>query len=101
MDAPRVFIASRWTSGNHVFPTRIEVTADRLVRIKPRFIGRSEESMPIAKIASVAIDTGLMFSTIRIDSTGGSVPILSTGHTKGDALALRDLIHSFQSARVR
>lgn len=100
MDAPRVFTASRLTSGNLIFPTRIEVTRERLVRIKPRWIGRSEESMPISKIAWVAITTGLIFSTIRIDSTGGTVPILSAGHTKGDAIALRDLIHSYQSARA-
>src|SRR6516162_9813396 len=30
MDAPRVFTASRLTSGNLIFPTRIEVTPERL-----------------------------------------------------------------------
>jgi hypothetical protein len=99
MDAPRVFKASRFTSGNLVFPTRIEVTLDRVTRVKPRLIGGSEESIPISKIASVSITTGLIFSSIRIESTGGVAPILSDGHYKGDALAIRDLIHAYQTGR--
>ena len=83
-----------------MFPTRLELNSERIVRIKPRWIGRSEESMPIGKIASVSISTGLIFASIRIDSTGGTAPILSAGHTKRDALALRDLIHSYQSGRA-
>jgi hypothetical protein len=82
-----------------VFPTRIEVTPDRVARIKPRWIGGSEESIPIAKIASVSITTGLIFSSICIESSGGVTPIVSDGHYKGDALAIRDLIHAYQSAR--
>ena len=99
MDDPRVFTASRLTAGNLVFPTRIEVTPDRVARIKPRLIGGSEESIPIAKIASVAISTGLIFSSIRIESTGGVSPIVSDGHYKGDAISIRDLIHAYQSGR--
>lgn len=99
MGEARVFTASRLTSGNMIFPTRIEVTPERVARIKPRWIGVSEESIPISKIASVSISTGLIFSSIRIESAGGATPIVSDGHTKGDALALRDLIHSYQAGR--
>ena len=99
MGEARVFTASRLTSGNTIFPTRIEVTPERVARIKPRWIGVSEESIPISKIASVSISTGLIFSSIRIESAGGATPIVSDGHTKGDALALRDLIHSYQAGR--
>ena len=97
MSAARVFSASRLTAGNLIFPTRIEVTSDRVARIKPRWIGRSEDSIPIAKIASVSISTGLIFSSIRVESTGGATPIVSDGHYKGDAIAIRDLIHTYQS----
>jgi hypothetical protein len=47
----------------------------------------------------VSIDTGLIFSSIRIESSGGATPIISDGHYKGDALAIRDLIHGYQSGR--
>jgi hypothetical protein len=91
-----VFKASRLTRGNFWFPVRIEVTRERIVRVKPRLVGSNEESIPISKVASVNIETGLIWSQIRIDSSGGSNPILSHGHTKADARRIRDLIESFQ-----
>ena len=96
MESARVFTASRLTAGNLIFPTRIEVTPDRVSRIKPRFIGSAQASIPISKIASVSISTGLIFASIRIESTGGATPIISDGHTKGDAVRIRDLIHGYQ-----
>ena len=95
-----VFTASRLTAGNMIFPTRIEVAPDRVSRIKPRFIGGSQDSIPISKIASVSISTGLIFASIRIESTGGATPIVSDGHTKGDAIRIRDLIHEYQRGRT-
>jgi hypothetical protein len=92
----RVFQASRWTRGNLLFPTRIEVGPERVLRIKPRFFGSSEESIPITKVASVSISTGMLWSDIRIDSTGGSNPITSHGHSKADAVAIRNMIEHYQ-----
>ncbi len=90
------FSASRWTKGNLLFPTRIEVSPDRVARVKPRWFGSTEESIAISNVASVQINTGVLFSDIRIDSTGGSNPIASHGHTKGDARRIRDLIEQYQ-----
>ena len=95
---PETFVASRWTRGNFLFPTRIEVGPERVLRIKPRFFGSSEESIPITKVASVQISTGVFWSDIRIDSTGGSNPILSHGHSKADAVAMRNMIEHYQTA---
>jgi len=95
-DENRVFTASRLTSGNRIFPVRIEVNQNRVTRIKPRLFGSNEESIPISKVASVNIQTGIMWSDIRIDSTGGSNPIVSHGHNKEDARAIRDLIERLQ-----
>ena len=92
------FSASRLTRGNRIFPTRIEVSPDRVARIKPRLVGSTEESIAISNVA-VQISTGLLFSDIRIDSTGGSNPIESHGHTKGDARRIRELIEQFQRQR--
>jgi len=67
-----------------------------VLRIKPRFFGSSEESIPITKVASVLISTGMLWSDIRIDSTGGSNPITSHGHSKADAVAIRNMIEHYQ-----
>ncbi|MGD0169982.1 MAG: hypothetical protein ABSE54_09700 [Smithella sp.] len=96
IDEKHIFTASRLTSGNRIFPVRIEVNQSRVTRIKPRLFGSNEESIAVAKVASVNIQTGLIWSEIRIDSTGGSNPIVSHGHRKDDARAIRDLIERFQ-----
>ena len=93
-----VFVASRWTKNNLLFPTRIEVSPERVLRIKPRAFGQDEESVAISKVASVQISTGLMFSDIRIDSAGGSNPLLSHGHTKADAKRIRELVEQYQQS---
>jgi hypothetical protein len=95
-----VFVASRWTKNNLLFPTRIEVSPERVLRIKPRAFGQDEESMAISKVASVQISTGLMFSDIRIDSAGGSNPLLSHGHTKADARRIRELVEQYQQSII-
>jgi hypothetical protein len=95
-DESHVFKASRWTSGNLIFPVRIEVTRDRVTRIKPRLFGTNEESIAVSKVASVNIETGLLWADIRIDSSGGSNPIVSHGHRKGNARAIRALIEQLQ-----
>lgn len=95
-DEKKVFIASRLTAGNFLFPVRIEVSRERVIRIKPRFFGSDEESISLSKVASVNIKTGLLWADIRIDSTGGTNPILSSGHLKEDARTIRDLIERFQ-----
>ena len=96
VEESHVFTASRWTKGNRIFPVRIEVNQDRVTRIKPRLFGANEESIAIPKVASVSIQTGLIWSDIRIDSAGGTNPIMSHGHAKGDAQDIRSLIERFQ-----
>ncbi|MEN6617387.1 MAG: PH domain-containing protein [Syntrophorhabdus sp.] len=96
VDDSHVFTASRLTPGNRLFPVRIEVNQNRVTRIKRRLFGSNEESIAIQKVASVNIQTGLMWSDIRIDSAGGSDPFVCHGHRKDDARAIRDLIERFQ-----
>ena len=93
------FSASRWTRGNLWFPTRIEVGPLRVSRVKKRLFGSNEESISISQVASVKISTGILWSDIVIESTGGTDPIMSHGHRKNDALRIRDLVESFQAAR--
>ena len=93
------FTASRWTKGNLLFPTRIVVNAQHVSRVKPRFFGSNEESIGIAQVASVHISTGIIWSDIVIESTGGTDPITSHGHRKKDAQRIRELIEGYQAAR--
>ncbi|HEV2177232.1 MAG TPA: hypothetical protein VGW33_08525 [Terriglobia bacterium] len=95
-DERYVFTASRWTRGNLFFPVRIEITPQHVSRIKPHLVGSEDESIAIGKVASVNIRTGWIWSTIRIDSSGGTDPITSYGHRKGDARRIRELIEQFQ-----
>jgi len=95
----QTFTASRWTRGNLWFPTRIVVSPLRVSRVKRRLFGSSEESISISQVASVKISTGIIWSDILIESTGGTDPITSHGHRKADALRIRDLVESFQAAR--
>ena len=95
------FTASRWTQGNFLFPTRLIVSPQRVIRVKGRFFGSNEESIAVSKVASVHISTGVLWSEIRIESTGGTDPITSYGHRKADAQRIRDLIEGYQAqARV-
>jgi hypothetical protein len=98
-EAGQTFTASRLTRGNLFFPTRIVVSPLHVSRVKPRLFGNTEESIAISQVASVAISTGIIWSEIRIESTGGADPITSRGHRKRDAVRIRELIESYQAGR--
>ncbi|MGA9978877.1 MAG: hypothetical protein WBQ08_09600 [Candidatus Sulfotelmatobacter sp.] len=91
------FAASRWTHGNFLFPTRLVISPQRVSRVKPRFFGSNEESIAMSKVASVHIATGVFWSEIRIESTGGTDPITSHGHRKAHAQRIRELIEAYQA----
>jgi len=90
------FAASRWTKGNFFFPTKLVVSPQRVARVKSRLFGSNEESIPMSKVASVHINTGVFWSEIIVESTGGTDPITSHGHRKRDARRIRDLIEAYQ-----
>ena len=91
-----LFKASRWTHGNHLFPTIIEVTDKAVTRRKRSWFSTDEISISITKVASVHIKTGMIWSDILIESTGGSDPFASHGHTKADARRIRELVQVAQ-----
>jgi hypothetical protein len=102
-DVPRdsfpteTFTASRWTQGNFLFPTKIVVSPQRVSRVKSRLFGSNEETIPMSKVASVHIKTGMIWSEIVIESSGGGDPITSYGHRKADAQRIRDLIERYEA----
>lgn len=96
----RTFKASRVTAGNRIFPTQITVGPVQVVRTKPSWFSKDEESINIMHIASVRIRTGILFSDIWIESTGGANQIYSHGHTKADAEEIKRLIEVHQRGIV-
>jgi hypothetical protein len=94
--ASETFKASRWTRGNFLFPTVIEVTDMAVVRHKRSWFSHDEISISITKVASVHIKTGIIWSDILIESSGGSDPLASHGHRKADARRIRELIEEAQ-----
>src|SRR5213594_4973485 len=91
-----IFRASRWTRGNLLFPTYIEVSDKSVSRRKRSWFRLDEMSMSLSKVASVHIKTGLIWSEILIESSGGSDPLASHGHTKADAIRIKELIETAQ-----
>ncbi len=91
------FQASRLTAGNFLFPTVIEVTDKAVVRRKRSWFNLDEMSISIHKVASVHIKTGLIWSEIRIESSGGSDALVSNGHTKGDARRIKEMVEEAQA----
>jgi hypothetical protein len=94
---PEIFKASRWTRGNFLFPTYIEISDKAVSRRKRSWFRLDEMSMSLSKVASVHIKTGLIWSEILIESSGGTDPIASHGHRKQDAQRIKELIESAQA----
>ena len=96
-----VFRASRLSGGNRVFPTQVSITSSSVVQYTARWIGREEKSIHMAHIASVEIKTGLLFSDVLVETTGGEHPIVCHGHRKQDAVRMKSLIERHQTAYYR
>jgi hypothetical protein len=94
--ASEKFRASRWTRGNFLFPTVIEVSDRAVIRHKRSWFSKDEISISITKVASVHIKTGMIWSNILIESSGGSDPLASHGHRKADARRIRELVQVAQ-----
>lgn len=99
--AGEVFRASRLSSGNRVFPTQVLISPTSVVHYTPEWFGRLEHSMHMAHVASVRIDTNLLFSDVYIETTGGASPIRCHGHRKGDAVRMKELIEQYQTEYYR
>jgi hypothetical protein len=96
-----VFRASRISAGNHLFPTQVLITPTSVVQYTPRWIGRQEETIHMAHIASVKINTGAMLSDVVIETSGGASPIVCHGHRKRDAVQMKTLIERYQTDYYR
>jgi hypothetical protein len=96
-----VFRASRWSRGNHLCPSQVAVSPTSVVHYRPRWFGRLEQSIHMAHIASVLIETNLFFSNVLIESSGGADPVRCHGHHKRDAVEMKRLIEEYQTGYYR
>jgi hypothetical protein len=96
-----VFRASRWSRGNRLYPTQVLITPTAVVHYTPELVGRKEHSIHIAHVASVSIDTNLLFSNVMIETSGGISPVTCVGHYKGDAVRMKALIERYQTQYYR
>ena len=97
----RVFRASRLSRGNRLFPTQVIISPASVVHYTPQWIGKLEHSIHMAHVASVRIDTNLLFSDVFIETTGGASPIRCRGHHKKDAVEMKGLIERYQTEYYR
>jgi hypothetical protein len=96
-----VFRASRWSKGNHLFPTQVAVARTSVVHFTPQWVGKLEHTIHVAHVASVRIDTKLLFADVFIETSGGVSPISCYGHHKKDAIRIKELIDRYQSDYFR
>jgi len=96
-----VFRASRLSRGNRLFPTQVAITPQSVSHYTPEWFGRKEHSIHMAHIASVRIDTNLMFSDVVIESSGGTSTVTCHGHSKADAARIKEIVEKYQSEYYR
>src|SRR5437899_12831932 len=78
------FRASRFSPGNRLFPTVLEVTHRQARRIKPSMVGHVEESISIRQVSSATIARGAVWSAIVVHSSGGTDPLRSHAHPNAE-----------------
>ena len=96
-----VFRASRMSAGNRLLPTQVLITPTSVVQHIPRWVGRQQETIHMAHIASVKVQTGVLLSNVLIETSGGASPIVCHGHHKSDAVQMQRLIEQYQSYYYR
>ena len=96
-----VFRASRLSRGNRLLPVQVLITPTSVVHFTPQWVGKLEHSIHMAHVASVRIDTNVLFSDVFIETTGGVNPIRCAGHRKKDAVRMKALIEEFQTGYYR
>jgi len=92
------YASSRFTSGNFWFPDRVTIASDGVHFLKRRLFGSDEEIINYDQIASVKINTGVLWADISIETAGGSQPVFINGLPKNDAQEIKAAIRRHQQA---
>jgi hypothetical protein len=97
----KMYHSSRWTAGNMLFPDSLVLVSDGIVFRKGSLFGSREEHINYKSVASFRITNGLVFSTISIETSGGSQPIVVNGLWKSEAKEIQDGLREFQRLAQR
>jgi len=90
------FRASRLTSGNLFFQDALVLASHGIIFRKGNLFGSTEENISYNAIASFRITNGILFSTISIETTGGSQPIVVHGFWKSEAKEIQEILREYQ-----
>lgn len=86
------YTATRLSSGNRLFPTKISLLDNSVVISRPSLFSTKERTIPYSRISSVSYDTPLVgFSSITIETNGESSETIS-GFFKSEVLEMKDAI---------
>ena len=91
----QTFRSSRLLPGELFFPRTLILGQQHILTRKrnfPYFWIHHEESIPFAKVGSIQLARGLLWSTLVIENTGGVDPIVFRGMGNRQAVLVRDLI---------
>lgn len=87
-----IFIASRLTAGNKLFPAEIIIDQDGITLKIPGLFSGNEKTIPYSRISSVDINCPLIgYSTISIETTGEG-RIKAHGFTKTEVTRIKERI---------
>ena len=75
-------------------------TDTAVVRQKQGWFSTNEMTIHLQRVASVHVQTGLFWADILIESTGGTDPISSHGHSKKDAHRIKELVEAAQTQQL-
>lgn len=90
------YTSSRLTNGNLWFPDRVTIASDAIHFLKRRIFGSDEEIINYDQIASVKINSGVLWADISIETAGGSQPVYINGLPKSDAQEIKEAIRRYQ-----
>ena len=89
-----VFVSSRLTSGNRVFPSKIVIDETTVTLLVPSLFSGKEKTIPYSKISSVDFECPFIgYSTIIIETTGEG-QIRAHGFLRSEVIQMKELILS-------
>ncbi len=74
----------------------MSVDTDGVHYRRRRLFGSTEEVVNCRQIASVKVSNGILFASIRIETSGGSQPVEIKGLGKREARVVRETIQQMQ-----
>ena len=85
------FTASHITSGNMLFPDKLEIDDEKVTFYKAKLIGHESTVIQRSAIGSVSLNAGLFFADIIIETKGGQRTV-ANGFTRSDAKRIQQLL---------